>query len=170
MSRRLLRAVRLDASDARVFPRAAEDGEWLATGTLLFAGRDLSGLDPAERRAFQSGFLGIASFGWATFARAGRIGPEERAELMRLLADRLVERAGAPDLEVALPVAEEMLADSEALARDLGPGMLLGIERAVDPVSGAVRERVRRIEPREPGLHARVFAVVPDDASEDGDG
>lgn len=170
MSRRLLRAVRLDASDERVFPRAAAEGEWLVTGTPLLAGRDPAGLDAKERRAFQSGFLAVDSFGWATFAQGSRIAPEERAALVLRLAGRLVERAGAPGLDAARAAAEELLADSEQLARDLEPGLLLAIERALDPATGAVRECVRRIERRERGLHARVFAIVPDDEAEGGPG
>ncbi|MDH3234077.1 MAG: DUF6505 family protein, partial [Alphaproteobacteria bacterium] len=32
------RTIRLDASDAHVFERAAEPGEWAVTGTFVFAG------------------------------------------------------------------------------------------------------------------------------------
>lgn len=156
---RLLRAIRLDASDERVFPAAAGEGEWLVTGTPLWAGVDPEILDPKARLAFAQGFLGIASFGFASLAAAGPIEPAELERLRLLLADRLVERAGAPDRSAALAAASELLEDALTLARDLAPGALLAIERRRDPRTGELRERIRRLE-APPGVHARVFELV----------
>lgn len=156
---RLLRAIRLDASDERVFPAAAGDGEWLVTGTPLWAGVDPETLEPKARLAFAQGFLGIASFGFASLAAAGPVDPAEFERLRRVLADRLVERAGAPDRSAALAAASELLEDASTLARDLAPGALLAIERRRDPRTGELRERIRRLE-APPGVHARVFELV----------
>jgi hypothetical protein len=171
---RLLRAIRLDTSDERVFPAAAGEGEWLVTGSPLWAGVDPETLDPKVRLAFAQGFLGIASFGFASLAAAGPIDPAELDRLRSLLADRLVERAGAPDRTTALAAAVELLEDALALARDLAPGALLAIERRVDPVTGELRERIRRLE-APPGVHARVFEFVaqpevPEPGNPDPDG
>lgn len=156
---RLLRAIRLDASDERVFPAAAGEGEWLVTGTPLWAGVDPETLDPKGRLAFAQGFLGIASFGFASLAAGGPIDPAELEELRLSLADRLIERVGAPDRSAALSAASELLEDALTLARDLAPGALLAIERRRDPQTGELRERIRRLE-APPGLHARVFELV----------
>ncbi len=156
---RLLRAIRLDASDERVFPAVAGGGEWLVTGTPLWAGVDPETLDPKGRLAFAQGFLGIATFGFASLAAAGPIEHAELDRLRLLLADRLVERAGAPDRATALAAASELLEDALTLARDLAPGALLAIERRRDPRTGELRERIRRLE-APPGVHARVFELV----------
>lgn len=166
--RRLLRAVRLDASDARVFPRAAAAGEWLVVASGLLADRLAGSTDAKERLAFAQGFLGIESLGFATFAE-----PAPLAEPLEALADRLAGRllaeAGAPDREAALAAAEAFLGDSAELAQGLPEGALLAVERSLDPRSGELRERLRRIEPARPGLHAQIWAIVPDEPAA-GDG
>ncbi len=163
---RLLRAVRLDATDERVFPCAAADGEWLLPGGFLWPGVDPTSLDGKTRLAFRQGFLGIASWGFASFATAGKLAPGEFEGLRALLATQLVERAGAPDREAAEAAAAELLADCAALARDLPRGALLAVERAIDPTTGELRERFRKLE-APPGLHARVFEIVAEDGEEE---
>lgn len=162
---RLLRAIRLDASDERVFPAVAAEGEWLVTGTLLWAGVEPSRLDGKMRLAFAQGFLGIESFGFASLASAARIESGEVDALRERLAHGLLERAGAPDRAAADAAAAELLADSAALARDLPAGALLAIERRIDPTSGELQERIRRLE-APPGLHARVFEIVAEEAED----
>lgn len=159
---RLLRAIRVDATDERVFPVAAADGEWLVTGSSLWAGVDPDRLDRKMRLAFAQGFLGIESFGFASFATAAPIDPDAARALEARLAERLLERAGAPDPATAATAAAELLADSAALARDLPKGSLLAIERRIDPESGGVAERIRKLE-APPGLHARVFEIVAEE-------
>ena len=156
---RLLRAVRFDATDERVFPAAAAEGEWLVTGSLLWAGIAPERLERKMRLAFAQGFLGIESFGFASFAAAAPIEPDAARALEEGLADRLLERMGAPDRATAARAAAELLADSAALARDLPKGALLAIERRIDPETGGVAERIRKLE-APPGLHARVFEIA----------
>lgn len=159
---RLLRAVRLDASDERVFPEAASDGEWLVGGGFLWEGVDPERLEPKAKLAFAQGFLGIESLGFASLAAAGRIEPGELSRLRTRLAEALHQRLGAPDPATAEAAAEALLADSLELARDLPPGALLAVERRLDPANGGIVERLRRLE-APPGLHARVFAIVPEE-------
>lgn len=166
---KLLRAIRFDATDERVFPAAAAEGEWLVTGSFLWAGLDPERLDRKARLAFAQGFLGIASFGFASFAAAGRIAEEEVARLTELLAERLCERCGAPDRAAASAAARELIADSKSLAEGLGAGALLAIERRFDASSGALKERIRRLE-APPGLHARVFTIALDEGEEEAGG
>ena len=64
---RLLRTIRLDASDALVFPRAADPGEWAVPGGFCFWDDDVAALEGKRRQAFRAGFLGLASFGWSTW-------------------------------------------------------------------------------------------------------
>lgn len=158
---RLLRAVRLDASDARVFRRAAAAGEWLVVASGLLADRLAGSTDAKERLAFAQGFLGIESLGFATFAEPAPLG-EPLGALADRLAGRLLAEAGAPDRSVALAAAEALLAESTELARGLPEGSLLAVERSLDPRSGELRERLCRVEPAQPGLHARIWAIVPD--------
>lgn len=168
---RLLRAVRLDATDERVFPRAAAAEEWLVTGSLLWAGCDPERLDGKRRQAFRSGFLGVASFGFASLAGAGPLDPEALGPLEARLAERLLAEGGAPDRAAAAAAARALLEDSLGLARGLPRGALLAIERRLDPRSGELVERVRKLEAG-PGVHARVFEIVAEEeaAEEEADG
>lgn len=163
---RLLRAVRLDASDDRVFPRTAAAGEWLVVASGLLADRFAGSSDAKERLAFTQGFLGIETLGFATFAQPAPLG-EPLGTLADRLAGRLLAEAGAPDRTAALAAAETLLAESAELARGLPEGSLLAVERSLDPRSGGLRERLRRIEPARPDLHARIWAIEPDGPGED---
>ena len=68
MAVKLLRTIRLDASDTFVFERAAEPGEWAVPGGFMFWGADPRALAGRERQAFRAGFLGLDTFGWSTLA------------------------------------------------------------------------------------------------------
>ena len=60
---KLLRTIRLDASDTFVFERAAKPAEWAIPGGFMFADRDPRTLAGRDRQAFRAGFLGLGSFG-----------------------------------------------------------------------------------------------------------
>lgn len=159
---KLLRTIRLDPSDAFVFPRAAEPGEWAVTGSFLFAGRDLSGLQGKERVAFRSGFLGVASFGFSTLVVVQPVRAEERAAAVDSLARQLRERLGAPSEAVARAAAEEEIAFSASLA-DHPEGTLVALHRLFE--DGAVREQFRTLHRRAPvaggdALHAGARAFT----------
>lgn len=143
---KLLRTIRLDPSDAFVFPRAAEAGEWAVTGTFLFAGRNIAALAGKERVAFRSGFLGIDSFGFSTLVVAQPIREDEQAAAVERLARHLVERMGAPSIDVARAAAGEEIAFSAALA-DHDEGTLVALHRLFE--DGAIREQFRTLRRRE---------------------
>ena len=66
---KLLRTIRLDASDTFVFGAAAEPGEWAVSGAFVFWDRDPATLDGKARAAFRSGLLGVNSLGWSTLVQ-----------------------------------------------------------------------------------------------------
>ena len=63
---KLLRTIRLEASDTFVFDQPAEPGEWAVSGAFAFWGGDPTVLEGKARTAFRSGFLGVSSLGWST--------------------------------------------------------------------------------------------------------
>ncbi|MCZ8185441.1 MAG: DUF6505 family protein [Beijerinckiaceae bacterium] len=163
---KLLRTIRLDPSDAFVFTRAAEPGEWAVPGTFLFWEQPVDGLLGKERAAFRSGLLGVESFGWSTLATIVEATDLERSLLVRQLAEQLVARCGAPDLAAALPAAESEVAYAEELAAP-GPGVLVAIHRAVE--DGEIIERFRTLLPGTDERHSRAFSFmeVPDEAPDE---
>jgi hypothetical protein len=154
---KLLRTIRLDPSDTFVFERAAEPGEWAVSGAFAFAHLDATALQGRARAAFRSGFLGIDSLGWSTLVQVVEASEADRAAAVELLAQRLVERFGAPDLAAARPAAEEEVAFAASLA-DHPKGMLAAVARRVE--DGAIREAFRTLTPGVGPKPARAFAFL----------
>lgn len=167
---KLPRTIRLDASDTFVFARAAAPGEWAVTGTFLFTDADIASLPTKERVAFRSGFLGIDSFGFSTLAVVSEASEDEVEAATALLAQRFVERLGAPDVATALPAAREEIAFAASLC-DHPVGTLLALQRAME--AGEIRERYRTLTPRgdrpRDGFRAFDFFETDDEPAEEVD-
>ena len=155
------RTIRLDPSDTFVFERAAEPGEWAVSGAFVFWNRDLTILSQKARVALRSGFLGIDSFGWSTLAIVTEATEAERQSMIDRLAQQLIKKFGAPDLEAAQVAAAQEVAFAASLC-DHAPQTLLAVQRSVD--GGEIRERFRTLKPREAAAdadrlhaHARAF-------------
>lgn len=153
------RCVRLDASDAYVFHRAAEPGEWAVPGGFVFRGRDPEALDGKEKIAFRSSWLGIQSFGHGSLVEVADIDEAEFFRVVERLARHLVEAYGAPDLAAALLAAREE-ADYAASLCEHRIHTLLAVER--EPGEAGIVERFRVIVPERARDHARIWQIVED--------
>jgi hypothetical protein len=154
---KLLKTIRVDPSDTFVFDRAAEPGEWAISGALMFAHLDPATLTGKARAAFRGGFLGIDSFGWSTLAQIVEASEQDRAAAVELLAARLVERFGAPDLTTARPAAEEEIAFAASLC-DRPTTMLIAVSRRYE--NDVTREAFRTLRANARGRPARVFTYL----------
>ncbi|MBB98525.1 MAG: hypothetical protein CML67_03135 [Rhodobacteraceae bacterium] len=159
---KFLKAIRLDASDAHVFPAAAEPGDWVIPGTFAFRAYTQEGLEGKIRQAFVSGFLSLETFGWSTLATPAEISEDERARLVERLAQYFVDEHGAPSAEAAHGVAEAEIADTMELAEELEINSLLAIQREIDD-EGAINERFHLVTPPENAPHARIWDVSGDE-------
>jgi Family of unknown function (DUF6505) len=160
---KLLRTIRLDASDSFVFETPAEPGEWAVSGAFAFTHADVMNLRGKARTAFRAGFLGLDSLGRSTLAQIVEATEEDRCSVVELLAEQLVKRFGAPDLATARIAAEEEVGFVASLC-DHPPGILVAVTRSHD--NGAIREAFRTLRPREGAGHTRAFEfleVVGDD-------
>jgi Family of unknown function (DUF6505) len=154
---KLLRTIRLDPSDTFVFEKAAEPGEWAVSGAFAFAHVDPATLEGKTRAAFRSGFLGVDSLGWSTLVQIVEATDEDRAAAVELLARRLVERFGAPDLATARPAAEEEIAFAVSLS-DHPRGMLAAVSRRWE--EGVIREAFRTLTPGAGPKPLRAYAFL----------
>jgi Family of unknown function (DUF6505) len=161
---KLLRTIRLDPSDTFVFERAAEPGEWAVPGAFAFAHVDVAALEGKRRAAFRSGFLGIDSLGWSTLVQVVDATEEDRTAAIELLAQRLVERFGAPDLAIARPAAEEEIAFAASLSEH-PRGMLVALARKFE--NGAIREAFRTLTPGVGTQPARAYAFLEVEGEDD---
>ena len=160
---KLLRVIRFDRSDAAVFEAMAEADEWAVSGAFAFAHLDAAELSGKTRQAFANGFLGTASFGRSTFVVIGEANAADRDEIVYRLARHFVTHYGAPDLDAALPAAEEEVAFAQSLARDQPINTVLTVRRVLS-ADGTIKEEFRTIRPPagEP-LHARIWTIENDD-------
>lgn len=161
---KLLRTIRLDPSDTFVFERAAEPGEWAVPGAFAFAHIDPATLQGSARAAFRSGFLGIDSLGWSTLVQIVEASDEDRATAVELLALRLVEHFGAPDLATARPAAEEEISFAASLSEH-PKGMLAALSRKYE--DGAIREAFRTLAPGAGPKPLRAYAFLEVAGEED---
>ena len=164
---KLLRTIRLDASDGFVFERAAAAGEWAVPGAFMFWDDDIPALSGRARQAFRAGFLGLTSFGWSTLAVVVEASEDEKAAAIESLAAHLVAAHGAPDLSAARAAAAEEIAFAESLAQH-PPQTLVAVHRALD-ATGEITEQFRTFHAADAAkatampCSAGAFAVVEDD-------
>ena len=154
---KLIRTIRLDASDTFVFEKAAEPGEWAVSGAFAFWNREPAALEGKERTAFRSGFLGIASLGWSTLVQIVEATENDRLAVIDTLAKQLVANFGAPSTEAAVAAAAEEIAFAETLCTQ-PQDTLIAVHRTFE--DGAVRESFRTLRPRGGAKPARAFSFM----------
>ena len=101
---KLARTIRFDESDLNVFEHPAEADEWAVSGAFAFSNWTEDLLTGKARQAFANGWLGLESFGRATFVAVAQIETAEFDAQVERLAAHFVEVYGAPDLAAARPV------------------------------------------------------------------
>jgi len=156
---RFPRTIRLDATDERVFERAAGPDEWAVSGAFAFAAAPSEGLRGKAAQAFARGFLGTQSFGWSTLVAVAEISPAELEAVIEALAHHLAERYGAPSLADARRAAEAEAAFAGSLCEHK-VNTLIAVVRSFG--SEGIVERFRTIEPLRSGRHTRIWTLVPD--------
>jgi hypothetical protein len=154
---KLIRTIRLDPSDTFVFEHAAEPGEWAVSGAFAFWNANAAKLEGKARSAFRGAFLGVQSLGWSTLVQIVEASEDDRAALVDVLAQRLVERFGAPDLAAARVAADEEVAFAASLCGHPAD-TLIAVHRTFE--DGAVREAFRTLQARGGPKPLRAFSFV----------
>ena len=159
---KLLRTIRFDSSDDRVFDVAAGPDEWAVSGAFAFAHLAPEEVTGKVKQAFANGFLGVQSFGRSTFATVSEADRSACDEIAFRLAKHFVESYGAPGIEAALPAAREEVDFILSLCRDVPINTVFTVRRFFDK-EGQIKEELRTIKPPtgEP-LHARIWTVEPE--------
>ena len=156
---KLLRTIRFDATDEKVFERAAAADELAVAGAFLFADDEPETLTGKRRQAFRNGFLGLESFGFATFACVAEVGESEYARAIELLAYRFFSELGAPDLETARAAAKDEVDFAAGLCAH-PVNTVIAVERELE--EDGIKERFRVVPaPREKD-HAKVWELERD--------
>lgn len=154
---KLIRTIRLDASDTFIFEKAAQPGEWAVSGAFVFWNRDPATLEGKSRTAFRSGFLGISTLGWSTLVQIVEASEDDRLAVIDTLAKQLVANFGAPTIDDAVAAAEDEVAFAESLCTQ-PDDTLIAVRRTFE--DGAVRESFRTLRPRSGAKPARAFSFL----------
>lgn len=144
---KLARSIRFDESDTNVFEVAADAGEWCISGAFAFSNFADDDLKGKPRQAFRNGWLSVEGFGRSTFVATAEIDPPEVDAITMALAAHFVSTYGAPNLEAALPVAEEEIRHMLDLCAEHPANTLLVVERNLTPEG--IHEAFRTIKPAE---------------------
>jgi hypothetical protein len=156
----LAKTMRLDISDTKIFPSAAETGEWAITGTFAYVDVDYSCLNSKEKIAYKSGWLGLGSFGRSTLVCVTIIEDFEYQQIIRQLSEYIFSHFEGPSMLEALDAARHEIHDMVSLCNH-PTGTLLAIGREVDEIG--VTEQVRRTQSSNDQNHARIWEIVPED-------
>lgn len=159
---KFLKTIRFDASDERVFEKAASPGEWAISGAFEFFDLPAELLVGRIKQAFANGFLGVPSFGHSTFATVGEASAAAIDEVELALADLFMRVYGAPSIEIARPVARQEIDYVVNLVAEAPINTLFTVRR-VREESGQIREEFRTIAaPLTEPAHARIWTTEAD--------
>lgn len=139
---KLLRAVRLDDSDASVFAAcgAAREGEPVTTGG--FAVCDFAQARRCDPSCHcEASFLALGSLARCTIAEVREATQEEVEAEIEALAWHLVRAYGAPSWEAARAVAEEEVRHTVDVCETLSPEVWITVKRTPNADGTAVEEQ-----------------------------
>ena len=156
---KFLQTIQFDPSDSHVFEHVAIPGEWAVTGGFCFAGVQENDLKGKAKQAFSNGFFSLGTFGFSTFTSVVEITPETISDLTQSLATRFVEAHGAPDLDVALGVAQEELSFVLDMCKDVPINTVFALSRYFDD-AGEIREELRIVDAPQEAVHTKVWEIV----------
>jgi len=158
---KLARTIHLDISDENVFARPAQTGEWVVSGGFEFSNWSEADLSGKARQAFANGWLGLSTFGRATFAAVARIEPAELEVVTQTLADHLNRIYGAPNAEAALSAARHEVSFMMELCEDQDLNAMLAVQREL--TEAGVREQFRAIAAPDANIDQLAAHVTTED-------
>ncbi len=157
---RLLKTIRFDSSDDNVFCQAAGEREWAISCAFQFCDLQFDEMDGKTRQAFSSGFLGLKSFGYSTFAFVASLGDDELSSVEMTLAKYLFEKFGAPSLGHAMAAARQEISYASQLCEDVPDTTVFAVSREFS-LDGRINEAFRKIEPgADKVIHDKVWTLV----------
>ena len=158
---KLARTIRFDKSDLNIFDVSSEEGEWAISGAFEYSKDSESSLIGKRKQGFSNGFMGLGTFGRSTFVSISKLSIKNKKSLLNELAQYFMEFYGAPNIEVALPVAEEEIDFMIDLCDEHDVGTLLTVNRTLG-VNG-IHEKFRHLPKQDSCSSQQIWATVEDD-------
>ena len=160
---KLLRTIRFDASDERVFELAAAPEEWAVSGAFAFAGLRPGDDHRQDEAGFRQRLSRRRQLRPLDLRHGGRgDGSRPRRRSSRRWPCISYRRTGLPGSRRRCPRREEEARFVADLCRDAPINTVFTVRRTWD-ADGRIKEEFRTIRPPtgEP-LHARIWTVVDD--------
>ena len=160
---KFLKAVRLDASDEKLFQLngPASDGEWcvsggyavcdIASGGCGRVGCSVNEDGSPRSPACANSFVGVASHGRCTIAEVVAIDETSYRQAVELLVRHFIDDLGAPSEADARRVAVEECADTRELCEGFTPEVWITVRR--EPTDSGIGEHYRVFERLMLGKH-----------------
>jgi Family of unknown function (DUF6505) len=160
---KFLKAVRLDASDEKLFQLngAADDGEWCVSGGYAVCNLTAGGCgrvgcslneDGSPRSpACANSFVGLASHGRCTIAEVVAIDETSYRQAVELLVRHFIDDLGAPSEADARRVAEEECAYTRELCEGFTAEVWITVRR--EPTDAGIGEHYQVFERLMLGKH-----------------
>ena len=162
---KLARTIRFDPSDLKVFPRAADEGEWALVGTFCFSNLNEADLTGKVKQAFSNGFLGLQSMGFSTLVSVVTLKAGDLEKVETRLCEIFLTEFGAPDKASAITAAKQEIAFMVELCSEHKTGTLLAVQRRLD--DGGIQESFRSLPKPDSCAEQKIWTVVDDDGPAD---
>ena len=159
---KFLKTIRFDQSDESVFPLAATEGEWAISGAFAYFDLAQADIFGKEKQAFANGFLGLASFGRSTFACVTNISDDDLKQTEQDLVASLLDRFGAPDLDIARRAAADEMAFICDLCVEPPANTVFAVRRAFKE-DGSINETFHMVRGDQDSGDARIWSMGTDD-------
>lgn len=162
---KLARTIRFDPSDLKVFPRAADEGEWALVGTFCFASLNEADITGKVKQAFSNGFLGLQSMGFSTLVSVVTLKAGDLEEVESRLCEVFLSEFGAPDKASAMTAVAEEIAFMAELCSEHKTGTLLAVQRSLG--DDGIQESFRSLPKPDSCAKQKIWTVVEDNSSAD---
>ena len=162
---KLARTIRFDPSDLKVFPRAADEGEWALVGTFCFAHLNEADLTGKVKQAFSNGFLGLQSMGFSTLVSVVTLKAGDLEKVETRLCEIFLTEFGAPDKASAMTAVKQEIAFMVELCSEHKTGTLLAVQRSLD--DDGIQESFRSLAKPDSCAEQKIWTVVDDNSPAD---
>ena len=162
---KLARTIRFDPSDLKVFPQAADEGEWALVGTFCFANLNEADLTGKVKQAFSNGFVGLQSMGFSTLVSVVTLKAGDLEKVETRLCEIFLTEFGAPDKASAITAAKQEIAFMVELCSEHKTGTLLAVQRRLD--DGGIQESFRSLPKPDSCAEQKIWTIVDDNSPAD---
>ncbi len=154
---KLAKSIKFDNSDAKVYERSANEGEWAIPGGFIFSFLKQEHIVGKVKQAFANGFLCMPSFGHSTFVCIASLTEDDYKLIVNRLSQHLLENYGAPNMNAALEAANQEIKFMLEVCDNHELGTLLSLRRNLG--ENGIKEEFRSVLKPESCAEQKIWSV-----------